>query len=98
MDISDDPNDLLAERCRNLIAMLPDADRPSLIREFLEQAVMIARLSAMLRRLAESPEPPSPHIRARLREFDDLAQTRIRANLAIAEAEVARLSESEDGG
>jgi hypothetical protein len=93
MDISDDPNDLLAERCRNLIAVLPDADRPSLIREFLEQAVMIARLSGMLRRLAESPEPPPQHIRDRVREFDDLAQTKIRSSLAIAEAEVARLSE-----
>ena len=93
MDISDDPNDLLAERCRNLIAVLPDADRPLLIREFLEQAVMIARLSTVLRRLAESPEPPSQDIRDRLREFDDLAQTKIRANLSLAEAEVARLSE-----
>jgi hypothetical protein len=93
VDISDDPNDLLAERCRNLMAVLPDADRPSLIREFLEQAVMIARLSAMLRRIAESPELPPQHIRDRLREFDDLAQTKIRANLALAEAEVARLSE-----
>lgn len=93
MDISDDPNDLLAERCRNLIAALPDADRPSLIREFLEQAVMIARLSAVLRRLAELSEPPPQHIRDRLREFDDLAQKKIRSNLAIAEAEVARLSE-----
>ena len=93
MDISDDPSDLLAERCRNLIAVLPDADRPSLIREFLEQTVMIARLSAMVRRLAESPEPPPQHLRERLREFDELAQTKIRANLAIAEAEVARLSE-----
>ena len=93
MDISDDPNDLLAERCRNLIAALPDGERPALIREFLEQAVMIARLSAMLRRLAESSEPPPHHIREGLREFDNLAQTKIRSSLAIAEAEVARLSD-----
>ena len=93
MDISDDPNDLLAERCRNLIAVLPDGERPALIREFLEQVVMIARLSTMLRRFAESPELPAQHIRERVRAFDDLAQTKIRANLALAEAEVARLSE-----
>jgi hypothetical protein len=94
VDISDNPNDLLEERCRNLMAMLPEQDRPSLIREFLEQAVMIARLSAMLRHFADSPAPPSDHIRARLREFDDLAQAKIRSNLAFAEGELARLSDT----
>ena len=93
MNISDNPNDLLEQRCLNLIAMLPEHERPSLLREFLQQAVMIARLSSLIRRLAESPEPPSPALRASLREFDEIAQAKIRENLTLAEAEVARHSE-----
>ena len=92
MTISDNPNDLLEQRCLNLIAMLPEHERPSLLREFLQQAVMIARLSSLIRRLADSPDPPSETLRAHLREFDQVAQAKIRENLTLAEAEVARRS------
>jgi hypothetical protein len=93
MTISDNPNDLLEQRCLNLIAMLPEHERPSLLREFLQQAVMIARLSSLIRRLADAPDPPAETLRAHLREFDEVAQAKIRENLAFAEAEVARQSE-----
>jgi hypothetical protein len=93
MTISDNPNDLLEQRCLNLIAMLPEHERPSLLREFLQQAVMIARLSSLIRRLADAPDPPAETLRAHLREFDEVAQAKIRENLALAEAEVARQSE-----
>ena len=90
MTISDNPNDLLEQRCLNLIAMLPEGDRPSLLSEFLQQAVLIARLSSVIRRLAESGGPVSDDLRASLRRFDEVAQGQIRENLALAEEEVAR--------
>ena len=93
MTISDNPLDLLEERCRNLVAMLPDNEVRPALDALLQQMVIVARMAGVIRQVADMAEPIPPQVRATLREFGDHADASIRRSLAIVEAEAAKGSE-----
>ena len=93
MPISDDPLDLLEERSKNLAAMLPDNELRPALDALLQQMVLVARLAAIIGRVADISGPLPPHIRETLRQFGDNADRSIRQTLALAEAEIAKHSD-----
>ena len=93
MSISDDPLDLLEERSKNLSAMLPDNELRPALEAMLQQMVLVARLAAIIRRVAAISGPLPPHIRDTLTRFGDNAERSIRQTLTLAEAQIAKHSE-----
>lgn len=93
MPISDDPLDLLEERSKNLAAMLPDNELRPALDAMLQQMVLVARLAAIIRRVADISGPLPPHLRDTLRQFGENADRSIRTTLALAESEIAKHSE-----
>jgi hypothetical protein len=93
MTISDNPLDLLEERCKNLVAMLPDTEVRPALDALLQQMVIVARMAGVIRQVADMAEPIPEHVRATLREFGDHADASIRRSLAIVEAEAAKHNE-----
>src|SRR3954452_19614969 len=87
MTISDNPLDLLEERCKNLVAMLPDTEVRPALDALLQQLFIVARMPGVIRQVADMAEPIPEHVRATLREFGDHADASIRRSLAIVEAE-----------
>ena len=93
MAISDNPLDLLEERCHNLVAMLPDNEVRPALDALLQQMVIVARMAAVIRQVADMADPIPGQVRTTLREFGDSADASIRRSLAIVEAEAARHGE-----
>jgi hypothetical protein len=91
--ISDDPLDLLEERSKNLAAMLPDNELRPALDAMLQQMVLVARLAAVIRRVADIPGPLPPPLRDTLRQFGENADRSIRTTLALAESEIAKHAE-----
>jgi hypothetical protein len=93
MTISDNPLDLLEERCRNLSAMLPDNELRPALDGMLQQMVLVARMAAIIRRVSEISGPIPDHLRETLRTFGDQAEASIRNSLTLAERAIARDTE-----
>lgn len=79
-------------------AMLPDNELRAALDGMLQQMVLLARMAAIIRRVADIAGPLPDQTRATLHTFGEQAEASIRNSLTLAEREIANSRRTDSHG